>query len=118
MVHGSWVWVSVSQFRGLEFMCRARDLALGNALLRAVHERFRVSGFVGSEISRFIFRVSGFGFRAPSFGVLSRGIEFDLAVRDSLLIPGSGFKTSGYGRGSKEGSYVRRIDFCITQLTA
>ena len=65
----------------------------------------------GLQGSGFGVRGSGSGVRGPGFGV--RGPGF--GVRSS----GSGFRVLSFGvEGSEEGSYLRLIDFCITQLWA
>ena len=49
----------------------------------------------------------------------SGGGAVDARNRDAHLVPGSQFKNNYFAEmcgGSEEGSYLRRIDFCITQV--
>jgi len=91
--------------------------------------RICVSGF-GSRGSRFAFHVSGFGFRVPGFvfkergkapvaqntlqGVLVRGHAGRVVINSVYGLTTCGRRATCLG--SEAGSYLRLIDFCITQL--
>ena len=102
---------------------------------RLSHGGFRVSGFrlrvtgFGFRVSGFGFRVPGSGFRVSGFGFRGSGFRFqglEVRIGESdaastvLHVPYSLDRVSGFGpemcSGSEAGSYLRLIDFCITQL--